>query len=599
MALTGKFSETPFADLVQFYASSRQTVAVTVTLPDGQGEDGVFYIENGDVVDAWLGDAMGRDAVRRAMRLADGSFRIEPNIHAAERTITEPLQQLLLEETVQLDEERRAMRRAALTRRAGAPLPLPRAAPSAASERAGSGAALAARHLAIAPAARSGADAAREDPKGPARETREGGTGGPSSKVRVFLAVAGMAVLLAAGAVLFTRSGLSPGARGKSRAATAAGARESESAAASAETLTFGMVSPLHGPDKELGRGMKTGVEIAFAAANEEGGVHGRKLALVALDDGGEPSRTAEVMRKLLENRRVFAVVGNAGTATAAAALPVVLERKVPFLGALGGAALRKDPPDRYVFVYRPSLAEETAAAVRYLVDVRRVAPGGIAVFSQDDDFGEAGWAGAAQQLKAYGQAPSRVVRATYRRNSADVDGAVKRFVAMGDRLKAVVMIATHRPAARLVEKLLAATRGVLFTNVSTVDTAHLAEDLVAAKVPAEGDLVVTQVVPLPTSRASAVMKYRALLEKYGQGEAPGPLSLEGWVVGRLLVEALRGAGADPGPEQLVAALEGLHDLDIGIGVKLCFSATDHQASHKIWGAAVDGTGAWHPIDLE
>jgi len=101
MALTGKFSETPFTDLVQFYASSRQTVAVTVSLPDGRGEDGVFYIEDGDIVDAWLGDAVGRDAVRRAIRLADGCFRIEPDIYAAERTITEPLRQLLLEQVVQ------------------------------------------------------------------------------------------------------------------------------------------------------------------------------------------------------------------------------------------------------------------------------------------------------------------------------------------------------------------------------------------------------------------------------------------------------------------------------------------------------------------
>ena len=66
---------------------------------------------------------------------------------------------------------------------------------------------------------------------------------------------------------------------------------------AAAETLTFGMVYPLGGPDKELERGMKTGIEIAFAAVNEAGGVHGRKLALVALDDGNEPSRTAEGIR--------------------------------------------------------------------------------------------------------------------------------------------------------------------------------------------------------------------------------------------------------------------------------------------------------------
>jgi len=106
MALTGKLSETPFTDLIQFYAASRQTVAVTVNLPDGQGEDGVFYLEDGEVVDAFLGDAVGREAVRRAMLLGSGSFRIEPDLRAAERTITEPLHQLLLTEGTRLDGER-------------------------------------------------------------------------------------------------------------------------------------------------------------------------------------------------------------------------------------------------------------------------------------------------------------------------------------------------------------------------------------------------------------------------------------------------------------------------------------------------------------
>ncbi len=607
MALTGKFSDTPFTDLIQFYASSRQTVAVTVSLPNGRGEDGVFYLENGDVVDAWLGDAVGRDAVRRGMRLADGSFRIEPNIHAAERTITEPLRQLLLEETVQIDEERRAGRRAGQAQHSRTVSASPSGAPGSIPLDEGIGRTPStARQIGGAPAARSGAAAAREAPKGSAGGPGAPGGGGVQKRT-VIVAAAVLALLLVGAIVYFTRSPPAPtreaapfaAASGKATAADPAVAARGATPGATTQTLTFGMVSPLYGPDKELGRGMKTGVEIAFAAANEAGGVHGRKLALVALDDGNEPSRTAEGMRELIDNRKVFAVVGNAGTATAAAALPAVLENKVPFLGALGGAALRKDPPARYVFLYRPSLAEETAAAVRYLVDVRRVAPSGIAVFSQDDDFGEAGWTGAAQQLKTYGLDPAKVARVTYRRNSADVDEAAKRLLALGERLKAVVMISTNRPAARLIEKLVPSVHGIVFTDVSSVDTAQLAEDLVAAKVLVAENVVVTQVVPLPSSRASAVMRYRALLEANAQGEVPSALSLEGWVVGTLLVEALKSAGPNPQPEQLVGALESLHGLDIGIGVKLGFSATDHQASHKVWGSALDATGAWHQIDLE
>ena len=305
-------------------------------------------------------------------------------------------------------------------------------------------------------------------------------------------------------------------------------------------------------------------------------------------------------MKDLVDGRKVFAVVGNAGTGAAGSAMAVATERKVPIIGALGGAAaLPRDAPDRYVFAFRPGLAEETAAAVRYLVEVRRVDPADIALFLQDDEFGQAGWIGAAKQLQAYGRDPSKSVRVGYKHNTADVAGAVDRLVRAGARVKAVVMVASHRPAARLVEKLGAQAAGVIFTAASSVDADALAEELVSAQVPLAENVVVTQVVPLPSSRASAVMRYRALLEKHGLGEAPGAISLEGWVVGTLLVEALKKAGPDPDAEKLVAALEGVSALDIGIGVPLGFSGADHQASHKVWGAVLQPGGAWKQTDLE
>ena len=110
--------------------------------------------------------------------------------------------------------------------------------------------------------------------------------------------------------------------------------------------------------------------------ANANGGVHGRQLRLIAADDGYEPARTAETMKQLYEKDQVFGVVGNVGTPTAVVALPYALERKMLFFGAFTGAGLlRSDPPDRYVFNYRASYAEETDAVVHYLVKVRRLKP--------------------------------------------------------------------------------------------------------------------------------------------------------------------------------------------------------------------------------
>ena len=104
MALTGNLSETSFTDLIQFYSMSRQTAAVRIVSPAGPEHDGVLFIDHGDVVDARFGELTGIDAVRRALRLKEGEFRVELNVRAGGRTIFEPWSKLVLEEMVSDDE---------------------------------------------------------------------------------------------------------------------------------------------------------------------------------------------------------------------------------------------------------------------------------------------------------------------------------------------------------------------------------------------------------------------------------------------------------------------------------------------------------------
>ncbi|HTF75963.1 MAG TPA: ABC transporter substrate-binding protein, partial [Bradyrhizobium sp.] len=140
------------------------------------------------------------------------------------------------------------------------------------------------------------------------------------------------------------------------------------------QEIRFGIAAPFSGSAKELGRQMKLGIDAAFNRANETGGVEGRMLKLIAADDGYEPTRTADAMKQLYEKDQVFGIIGNVGTPTAVVAVPYALERKLLFFGAFTGAnVLRHDPPDRYVFNYRASYAEETDAVVRYLVKLRRI----------------------------------------------------------------------------------------------------------------------------------------------------------------------------------------------------------------------------------
>src|SRR6202795_3805599 len=176
--------------------------------------------------------------------------------------------------------------------------------------------------------------------------------------------------------------------------------------------IRFGISAPFTGAAKELGNQMKLGIETAFNLANNTGGINGRQGKLGVADDGYEPTRTTDTMKQLFEKQQVFGFVGNVGTPTAVVALPYALEHHALFFGAFTGAdLLRRDPPDRYVFNYRASYAEETDAFVRYLVKIRHLRPEQIAVFAQHDAFGDAGFAGVAKAMRALGSDDSAIFR--------------------------------------------------------------------------------------------------------------------------------------------------------------------------------------------
>jgi ABC-type branched-subunit amino acid transport system substrate-binding protein len=367
-----------------------------------------------------------------------------------------------------------------------------------------------------------------------------------------------------------------------------------------AAEITLGMCGPFSGPAKELGRGMQVGIETYLRHLNEAGGVHGRKLRLLALDDGYEPARCAAAMKDMLTERPVFAFLGNVGTPTAEVALPLALEHRRVFFGAYTGAGLlRRDPPDRYVFNYRASYAEETAEIVQYLLAVRRIQPDQIAVFAQQDGYGDAGLAGVAKALRKVGFDAERILRVGYARNSMDLDDAVGGLLAHKDRIKAVVMVPTYRQAAALVKRVVDGGMSPVFTSVSFVNSNALAESLREKGPKYASGVIVTQVVPFFGSGATGVLEYRERLGRYFPAEQPGFVSLEGYIAARALCAGLEKAGPELTTETLVDALETIQGLDFGIGTKISFGPSEHQASHKVWAAALDGEGHFRNLELD
>jgi ABC-type branched-subunit amino acid transport system substrate-binding protein/tRNA A-37 threonylcarbamoyl transferase component Bud32 len=368
-----------------------------------------------------------------------------------------------------------------------------------------------------------------------------------------------------------------------------------------ATEITLGMSAPFSGPAKELGRGMQIGIETYLKHLNgTAGGIHGRKLKLLALDDGYEPERCVATMKDMINQRPVFAFIGNVGTPTAEVALPLALEHKRVFFGAFTGAGLlRRDPPDRYVFNYRASYAEETAAIVRYLLTVRGIKPDEIAVFAQQDGYGEAGLSGVAKALRKAGFDAKRIVRVGYKRNSLDLDAAVSGLLEHKGQIKAVVMVPTYRQAAAFVKRIVDGGMSPIFTSVSFVDSVALADALKELGPKYANGVIVTQVVPFFGSSATGVLEYRERLASYFPAEQPGFVSLEGYIAARVLCAGLEKAGPDVTTEKLVDALETIRGLDFGIGTKISFGPSEHQASRKVWAAILDGQGQFRNLELD
>lgn len=331
-----------------------------------------------------------------------------------------------------------------------------------------------------------------------------------------------------------------------------------------AQDIVLGQSVALSGPAAELGREMQFGAQIYFDSINAAGGIRGRKIVLKTMDDGYEPTRAEANTRRLIDDN-VLALFGYVGTPTSAASVPLATNAKVPFFGAFSGAELLRAPFNRYVFNVRASYFDETELIVKQLAAEGLTR---IAVFYQNDSYGQAGLAGVERALLA--RKMTVAGKATVERNSNDVRAAVEAMLA--SKPEAIVMISTYASCAEFIKQSKA--RGLLarYANVSFVGTKSLAKALG----PEGSGVMISQVVPSPTSeRYPWVNEYRRMVTAKG-GEL-SYTSLEGFIAARIFVEALK-RGGDSSREALIRAIEGMRDISLG-GFPVFFSAENHSAS--------------------
>ena len=352
------------------------------------------------------------------------------------------------------------------------------------------------------------------------------------------------------------------------------------------QRVLFGQSAAFSGPARALGSDMNLGIQAAFQEANRAGGVHGRHLELTSLDDAYEPEAAITNTKRLIQQEKVFALIGAVGTPTSLSATPVAAEAGVPYVAPFTGAAFLREPDWKNIVNLRASYNQETEEMVARLtgdLGIKR-----IAVLYQDDSFGRAGYQGARLALDRRELTPVSV--GVYPRNTVAVKTALL-DLRRGDP-QAVIMVGAYEPVAALIAWAKHTGMDAVFITISFVGSNALAQELGADG----AGVFVTQVVPFPQDDTIPIVQsYRRALAEYDPAAEPGFVSLEGYLAGRLAIAGLEACGSEVSRQCFLERLSRPEAIDLD-GFKLFFGPGDNQGSDEVFLTAIQPDGSYKSI---
>ena len=344
------------------------------------------------------------------------------------------------------------------------------------------------------------------------------------------------------------------------------------------QRIVLGQSAAFSGPAMQLGTQFHAGAKLFFDQLNARGGVGGRQIEILHLDDGYEPDRCVANTEKLIKDD-AFALFGYIGTPTSLAALPLASSARVPFLAPFTGAMGLREPFKREAFHLRASYDDETELIVRQLTELNQTR---IAVFYQNDAYGKAGLSGVTKALAARQLKP--VADATVERNTVNVADAVDKLAKSG--AQAIVQISAYKSCAAFIREARKSGYGGKFYNVSFVGTQALADELGKDG----AGVVVSQVVPSPYNPAKPLARdFTAAVKQGGDKVQANFSSMEGYLAARLFTEGLRRVNGRPTREALITALESINE-DFG-GYRVNFGTGNHVASRFVELSMLTGDG--------
>ena len=338
--------------------------------------------------------------------------------------------------------------------------------------------------------------------------------------------------------------------------------------------ILLGQSCALSGPAAALGEGMRAGLLACFEKVNSSGGIKGRKIRLISKDDGYEPQRAIANTEELINEDKVFLLIGEVGTPTSKAVVPIAEEAKIPFVGPFTGAEFLRNPCKEYIINIRASYYQEMEALCNYLTDKKGLKR--IACFYQNDSYGQAGLNGITISLRKRNM--KLVATGTYERNSIAVKKGLLEIRKV--QPEAIVMVGAYEPCAEFIKlSKQFGMKDVVFCNISFVGTKALKESLGEY-----GDgCIISQVVTCPKDENVPIVKeYSDAMAKYQPGAQKGFVSLEGYMVGKLFCMAVDKISGEITRTKFINTIEETSLFDLGDTI-LKYGPDDHQGMDDVF----------------
>jgi len=344
-----------------------------------------------------------------------------------------------------------------------------------------------------------------------------------------------------------------------------------------ADRIVVGQSAPLTGSNAEIGKDIRDGARAWFARVNDAGGIGGKKIEFISVDDRNDRKTAGANAVKLVNDSGAVALFGFASATLSLDAMPVVKEKKVPFFAPFTGAdAIHKQ--NGYVFVMRASYADELEKILEHW---KSLGLDRVTVINYDDEIGNQNYATVERIMQRAGK---KAVGVKLKRN-ADVEKSQVDAIIASDP-QVIVATTLYGATAQVVKALKAAGKPYTITSLSFVGPSQLAK----AAGPDAAGVSVAGVVPPPAKSTVPVIKECGeAIRKAGIAEL-NYTNLEACIAAKVLTEAMRRAGKDVTRESLYKALNALGTIDVG-GYVVTFGPDQRHGNRYVELAVIGKNG--------